>query len=204
MAMTRLALKTDLGAILGDAAKKFESDISALDRFLDIAAQALARKTRRTCGTKISIQAGIADYPAPADLIDVKFSSWGDNINRRRPWENKLNPLPRLSIVEINGIINIHFSPAPDSCQISQLGSDYPLFYYGSYTISDSPGVTNVPENNRDLLLVRAVVQAMMELANSGSTKPVSLGSQGVGSMPKNGTPAALAESWLAIFDGGR
>lgn len=205
MTMTRASLKTALQAMLGDAAQKFASDAGAFDRHLDIAALALARKIRVTRLVKLSVAADVADYLAPADLIDVKCSNWGDNQRRNiKPWQNNLGTLPRLSLVDIDGVPHIHLSPAPDACQIARMGSDYPVFYYGGYVIGATEAETTVPAQHRDLLLIRAVVQALMELSNSGSTKPVSLGSHGVGSMPKNGTPAALAESWLAIFDGGR
>jgi hypothetical protein len=205
MTMTRASLKTALQAMLGDAAQKFAADAGAIDRHLDLAALALARKTRCTRLVKLIVAADVADYPAPADLIDVKYSNWGDSLRKTaRPWQNKLGALPRLSTVYIDDVQHIHLSPAPDACQIAQIGSDYPVFYYGCYVIGVTEDETTVPAQHRDLLLIRAVVQALMELANSGSTKPVSLGSHGAGSMPKNGTPAALAESWLAIFDGGR
>lgn len=205
MSMTRTALKTDLQSMLGDAAQKFANDAGAFDRHLDVAALALARKTRCTRLVKLVVAADVADYPAPADLIDIKFASWGESLRKHaKPWQVKLGTLPRLSMVYIDSVLNIHLSPAPDANQIAQLGSDYPVFYYAAYTIGDTESATTVPTQHRDVLLIRAVVQALMELANSGSSKPVSLGSQGVGSMPKNGTPAALAESWLAIFDGGR
>jgi len=203
--MTRAALHADLQGILGDAAQKFSST-SAYDRHLDLAALALARKIRVTRVVKLTVVADVADYPAPTDMIEVKYSNWGESARRaRKAWEpNFIGLLPRLGIVEIDGERHIHLSPAPTACQIAQIGSDYPVFYYGTYVIGTTEAETTVPAQHRDLLLIRATVQALMELANSGSTKPVSLGSQGVGSMPKNGTPAALAESWLAIFDGGR
>ena len=205
MSMTRAALKTDLQAILGDAAKKFDGDTGAFDRHLDMAVLALARKTRLTRLVKLTVTADVADYPAPDDLIEIKFATWGENLRRKnQPWQIKLGLLPRLSLVQIDDAQFIHLSPAPDACQIAQISSDYPVFYYGTYALGATEAETTVPQKHRDLLLIRAVVQALMELANSGSTKPVSLGSQGVGSMPKNGTPAALAESWLALFDGGR
>jgi hypothetical protein len=205
MSMTLAALKTDLQAILGDASQKFSSDAGAFDRHLNVAALALARKNRCTRLVKLTVAADVADYPAPADLIDVKFSGWGESLRKNsKPWQVKLGVLPRLSTIYIDDVLNIHLSPAPDAAQIAQLGSDFPVFYYGAYTIGATEADTTIPAHSRDLLLIRATVQALMELANAGSTKPVSLGSQGVGSMPKNGTPAALAESWLTIFDGGR
>lgn len=205
MSMIRPSLKADLQAILGDSASKFSADANAFDRHLDIAALALARRTARTLLTKLTVSADVSEYPAPADLVDVKFSAWGESFRQnRKPWEAKLGRLPRASLVYVDGVSNIHLSPAPTAAQIAQIGSDYPLFYYGAYTIGATESETNIPAKYRDLLLIRATVQALMELANSGSTKPIALGSQGVGSMPKNGTPAALAESWLKIFDGGR
>jgi hypothetical protein len=205
MSMTRAALKAELQAMLGEAAKKFDSDAAAFDRHLDAAALALARKTRCTRLVKLTVAADVSDYPAPADLVEVKYSNWGESYRKNtRAWNNKLGAFPRLSTAYIDGVQHIHLSPAPDACQIAAIGSDYPVFYYGSYAIGATEQETTVPAQHRDLLLIRAVVAALMELANSGSTKPVALGSQGVGSMPKNGTPAALAASWLAIFDGGR
>lgn len=203
--MTRAALKTDLQAILGDAAKKFEGDPGAHDRHLDIALTALARKTRRTCVVNLTVNAEVSDYPAPADLIDIKFSPWGDDYRRQsRPWDTPLGVLPKLSLLDVDGVTMIHLEPAPSAFQLAQLGSSYKVFYYGSYTLGATDDESNILPKHRDLLLIRAVVQALLELANQGISKPVTLGSQGVGSMPKNGTPSALAESWMAVFDGGR
>lgn len=205
MSMTRAALKNDLQGILGDAAQKFAADANAFNRHLDMAALALARKVRRTCVVKLTLIADTELYDAPADIIDVKFSSWGGNVRSNiKPWEFSPGTLPRPSLIEESGLPKILLSPAPTAYQIANLGNEYPLYYYSQYSIGDTEQDTNVLPKFRDLLLIRAAVQALMELANMGIAKPVSLGSGGVGSMPKNGTPAALAESWLAIFDGGR
>ncbi|MGR8932208.1 MAG: phage adaptor protein [Gammaproteobacteria bacterium] len=203
MSMARADLKTDLQAILGDSAQKFAADPNAFDRHLDMAALALARKTRRTLSVKLTLQADVDSYAAPADLIDVKFSSWGGNVRtNRKPWEFSPGTLPRPSVYEDAGIVKILLTPAPSAYQIANLGADYPLFYYSNYTIGATDPETNIPEKFRDLLLIRATVQALMELANMGIAKPVSLGNGGVGSMPKNGMPSALAASWLTIFEG--
>jgi hypothetical protein len=201
MSMARADLKAELQGMLGDAAQKLGD--TAFDRCLDLAASALARKTRLTRLVQLTVSADVADYPAPAGLLDVKFSNWADKVRKTtKPWQVKIGTLPRLSLVTIDDVQYIHLSPAPSADQIALIGSDYPVFYYGSYTIGATEAETTVPAKFRDLLLIRATVQALMELANSGITKPVSLGSQGVGSMPKNGTPAALANAWLAIFEG--
>ena len=54
---------------------------------------------------------------------------------------------------------------------------------------------------DRNLLLIRATAQAMTELSHHNLAKPVVLGSNGVGAMPKNGTPAALADQLLKLFE---
>jgi len=165
----------------------------------------LARKTRRTSVVRLTLQSGVDSYDAPADLIDVKFSQWAGSLSSApKPWEFKPGKLPRPSLYEEGGVNKILLNPAPTAYQIANLGAEYPLFYYSAYSIGATEAETNIPAKYRDLLLIRATVQALMELANMGVAKPVALGNGGVGSMPKNGMPAALATSWLSIFEGER
>lgn len=204
MTMTRAALKTDLQGILGDAYEKFSQDANALDRHLDIAALDMGRKFNRTLVVKLTLVADQSDYAAPSDLSKLKFTTWGDSIRSNcKPWEYNIGQVPKISLLEISGARFIHFEPAPTAKQIAAVGSDCPVFYYAAHKIGATEAETTIPAGSRHYLLIRAAAQALLELANSGSMKPVRLGSQGVGDMPKNGTPASLAAQWLEIFEKG-
>lgn len=207
MSMLLSDLATDLKAILKDAADKFTAGADAdFIRHLELAALDFGRKRRRTLAGTFTLVADEDRYTAPADLISIKAPVWGRTEQRRRkPWD-KSHPgrLPSMSLIEEAGVREINLFPAPSAEQIACLGSDYRYFYYAGHTLSDTPDATTVLASDRDLLLLRATIVAMGELAFDGVTKPVRLGSSGVGSMPKNGTPAALAEQLFKQYEAAR
>lgn len=202
MAMTKADLVAELKAILMDCADKF---ITANDadfiRHLEIAALDLSRVRPRTLLGSVTVEADVTDYSAPADMRLPKAPLWGVNEQHRtRPWNARFpGQLPRLSYV--NGML--HLMPAPTAEQITLLGSTFKFYYYARHVIGDTAEETSVNAGDRHLLLIRAAAQAMQELAANGVTKPVSLGrgTASVGSMPKNGTPAALSVQLISLFE---
>ena len=201
--MGQAELVADLKAILMDAAGKFTAPSDAdFVRHLDIAALDLGRFRPRTLVGEITLVADQPNYPAPDDLLDVKLPIWGTREKRaRHPWNSDWpGPLPRLSVVENGGQRELWLSPPPSAAQIADLGSAYRFFYFAGHVVDADAAKTSVQPGDRHLLLIRAAAEAMQELAHNGVTKPVQLGSAGVGSMPKNGTPGALAESLLKQF----
>lgn len=201
--MSKTALIADLKGMLGDAAAKFTAAADAdFARHLDAAAFDLGRFRPRTLVGSVTLVADQSNYTAPADLVRVKCSLWGlQERLQRRPWDtNWPGRLPALSLAESGGTRQIWLDPAPTTAQINNLGSTYRFYYFAGHAVADQAANTTVRESDRVLLLIRAVVQALQELAHRGVAKPVQLG-DGFGSMPKNGTPGALAEVLLDQFE---
>lgn len=202
--MSQADLIADLKGILMDAAKKFTAAGDAdFSRHLAIAALDLGRIRPRTMVGQIDLAADVGVYDAPPDLVAVKFPLWGTAEKReRRPWEGIWpGALPRLRVIEQDGAKALSIEPPPNLGMITDLGSTYRFYYYAGHVIGASSEETSVQASDRHLLLIRAAAQALLELANNGVTKPVQLGSAGVGAMPKNGTPGALAQALLDHFE---
>lgn len=202
MTMARAELVADLRGILMDAASKFTDD-EPLERHLDLAALDMGRVRRRTLIGEITLVANQPDYDAPADLIEVKFPLWGvDEQRTRKAWEsNHPGRLPDLQRYEYNGAYKLRLVPSPSATQIADLGATYKFYYFAGHQIGAVEANTTVRAQDRHLLLIRAAAHALQELANNNITKPVQLGGSGVGAMPKNGTPAALAKDLLALWE---
>jgi len=202
--MSQADLVADLKALLMDAANKFTAANDAdLKRHLDLAALAMGQVRARTLVGSLSLVADQPNYPAPADLLRPKFPLWGVAEKRnRKPWEgNWPGRLPRLSVAENSGARELWLSPSPTAGQIADLGATYKFYYFAGHIIDTNAATTTIQLGDRHLLLIRAAAESMQELAHNGVSKPVQLGNAGVGGMPKNGTPGALAEALLKQFE---
>jgi len=205
MGMRLSELVADHKAALMDAAAKFTAAADAdFERHLDIAARDVSRVLPRVISATLTVEADVAFYAAPADLIKPKYSTWGDAAKQRLSrWDaNYPHYLPKMSLVEDSGARKIALTPPPTACQIAVCGSEYPYRYYARHALSDVEGETTVPEDRRDLLLLRAAAEAMRELAAHGVAKPIQIGGSVSVSMPKNGTPAALYEMLMKEYRG--
>lgn len=202
--MSEADLILDLQGILQDAVNKFTGEGNTdFKRHLTIAAQDMGRVRPRTLLGEVVIVADQPDYTPPADMIAIKYPLWGrDQRRRRQPWaSNYPGVLPRMSLAEVAGALTLWLDPAPTSAQVTDLGSSYKFFYFAAHQVNAIAANTTIKPEDRGLLLIRATVQALTELALSGINKPVSLGTNSVGNMPKNGTPAALAEQLMKSFE---
>lgn len=197
--MTLAGFIEELRNTLDEAGQKFSDDGSDFCRHLAIAVRDYSRLHPRTLSASVTLVAGQPNYPAPADLLRPKFSSWG--VAQRRavqPWDPCYlpGPLPKISLVDKD----IWLDPAPTAAQIAAFGSCYQYFYYAAHEIGETEAATTIPAADRMVILVRAVSEALAELATRNHNRPVQLGGQ-MASMPRNGTPAALAEMWREIFE---
>ncbi len=205
--MSQADLVTDLKGILNDASGKFQGDGVDPDadfkRHLDIAARDMGRVRHRTRIGQLTLVADQPNYPAPADIMMPKSAIWGTAARRgRKPWHsNWPASIPVIRLIDGDSGEEVYLDPAPDAEQIADLGSDFKYYYFAFHSIDAVAANTTVKLVDRDLLLVRATAQAMTELAHHNVSKPVKLGSGGVGSMPKNGTPGALAKDLLDLFE---
>lgn len=197
--MSEADLVADLKTSLNDAADVFVAANDAdFKRHIANAALDFGRLRRRTLIGTLTLAADQRNYTAPAGLIWPKYPIWGVvEKSRTNPWEMTWpGPLPRLHLMEdaTNGR-ELHLDPPPTAAQIAAFGATYRYYYYAGHTIGADAAQTTVHVSDRDLLLLRAAAEAMRELAYRNSKKPVQL-RDGLGSAPRNSTPAALAD-WL-------
>jgi hypothetical protein len=199
MSMLLSDLVADHKAALMDSAALFTAAADAdFIRHLTAALPDVSRLAPRTVQASITVAAGVRLYAAPADLVDVKYPLWGDAERARIPRHDPDYPrhLPKLRKAEDDGVLSLALDPPPTACQISVCGADYPYRYYALHVLSDTAGATTLPEGKRDVLLLRALAEAMKELMNRNVHKPVQL-RDGLQSGPKNGTPAAIYEALM-------
>jgi len=192
MSMLLSDLVEELKLTLGEAAAKFkEANNADYIRFLTHAAMRLGHKRPRTLIATVVLNCNTAEYDTPSDFIFYKASIWGrEEQQKYKPWDTR-NPgrLPRVFTAEYDGKLQIVLSPTPSSAQIAQLGANYKFYYYAGHVLSDEANKTSVQANDRELLLLGAVIQAMFQLSNSGTINPMQL-HKGMGSQSKATTPA--------------
>ncbi len=200
--MTLTELRIDLIAMLMDSADRF-TDPDDFDRHLNAATVDLSRVMPRIVSESLSLVADESFYDAPADLMQPRSLDWGmKELGCRKPWNSDYpGRLPRLEVLIVSGERKLMLSPPPSADQISLLGSDAAYRYSGRYTLDDVAENTTVPDTARHLLLLRALAEAMQDLANRGVSKPVTLGGKAGLSVPKNGSPAYMAEQLLKRFE---
>lgn len=198
-------------AALMDTVKLFQDATAPTDvsfiRQLRIAARAISIcKRPRTLLASLALVADQSTYPAPADLIAVKVSDWGTARQHREPWNLPRDPLPSIRRLESAATAVLQLTPAPSADQIAAYGAAYTLYYLASHQIPDA-GDTTITERDVDLLLLRAKVEAMRELAIRNHNKPVSLreggglGGSAGGSQSRNATAPALYDAFLREFN---
>lgn len=186
-----------------DAASVFTAAADAdFIRHLSVAGRALAADSKRvrTMAGTLQLVAGQARYAAPADLHQVKTSPWGVAETQAAPWNAPRGPLPQLRLVQDGDDRLLCLSPGPTAAQIQAFGTAYPFYYFAAYVIPAS-GPTAVTDSELDLLLLRAKVEALRELAIRNHAKPVTMhGGAGEG-IARNQTAAALYEKFLAEYE---
>lgn len=189
--MSRADLVTDLKASLRDAAATFTAAADAdFVRHLDKAAADMHRVRPRTLIGEVTILAGEGEYDAPADILRFKSAIWGvRGANFPNPWDRQWpGPLPRCRLIDDN-LLSMY--PAPTHQQIGLFGSAYRFYYVAKDAIGGQANETTIAAADRDLLLLRAQAEAMLELSLRDSVRPVQVGG-GFGQQAKTGTPAAL------------
>lgn len=194
--MSRADLVSDLKASLRDAASTFTAAADAdFVRHLDKAAADMHRVRPRTLVGEVTLEAGLGEYDAPADMLRYKSPIWGaDRLRNSNPWDRDwTGPLPRVRGIDGN---LLSFYPAPSSTQIQLLGSTFRFYYVARDAIGTQAADTTISADDRDLLLLRAQAEAMLELSMRDSVRPVQVGG-GFGQQAKTGTPAALHEKLM-------
>lgn len=201
MGLTVTALLADFKASLQDASGFFTAANDAdFIRHLNVAARAVALgKISRTLIGSITVQAGVSEYAAPADLLLPKAGFWTRQAVDVTDIPSTPNPV--LSLAELDGNAVLVLSPAPTAAQIAIYGSTYGFYYFGQHALTDSAATSTLPERALNLVMLRAQAEACRELALRQLTKPVSLRAGGGSTaQTRNMTPSALFESLMAEF----
>lgn len=201
---TPLLLLADLidahKAQLGKAADRFRApDDADFIRHLGLAGRRMDQKRPRLRTTALTLQVGVADYPAPAGSLAVRSHDWGTSFVRQ-PWADEYIGIPPLirqmtldltteegEIVESDPIWRL--STAPTAAQIAQWGAVASVGYRVAHVVSEES--ITVAEAEQGLLLLAALIEAMRDL--SAETAVVQL-HKGMTALPTAGTPAYLYE----------
>ncbi|MCR8922657.1 hypothetical protein NO559_07735 [Dasania sp. GY-MA-18] len=202
--MTKTQLVADLRLALSDAESFFSTaDANQTEdvfwRMLTIAASDMHRARPRTLSGSLALIAGVASYPAPADLEDFKLSNWGmDARARYNPWDGAYpRRLPTVTVIGDSNGKTLELSFAPTSPMITVLGATYGFFYYGQHTLPDD-GSSSINESDRELLILRATAEAMKQLAIKRLKTAVSV-KPGVG-RDRQGSPAEIYQNLMIEF----
>jgi len=201
--MSQADLVADFKSALHDSASIFNAPSDAdFTRMLDAAALDFGRVRHRTLIGSVTLVADQAEYAAPADMISPKLSMWGvGERTASRPWSSTWpGRLPRMSMAGDPGSALLILTPPPTQKQITLLKSTFKFYYFAGHKIDANAANTTIRAGDRALLLLRAVAEAMRELASRNVTK-ASISGAGLTSSPKNGTPAALYEQLMREFE---
>lgn len=205
--MSEVDLVADLKESLHDTADVFDStDEAAFKRFLRQSLPDMLFKRPVTRLGQVNLVADQASYSLAAytDFGIFKTHDWNTGRCSPKPWEPGYpGAVPRVSAQRDLDARHLVFSPAPTATQISAWGSTFKFWYLALHSIDADAANTTVAPSDRGLLLLRAQVEAMRELALHQANKPVSM-RDGLSGTPRNSTPAALHRELLNLFEGTR
>lgn len=205
--MSMVDLVADLKSSLHDSAAVFTAaDDADFVRFLNQALPDMGWKRSRTQLGQVTLTAGEANYSL-ADLPDFynyKMHLWDRGATYPASWEPGYpGALPRVTSYKNGAGYFLAFEPAPSAAHIALRGSTFKFYYFGLHAIGANAADTTVAAPDRGLLLLRAQVEAMLELILRNMGKPVKF-NDGLSGMPRNSTPAALHRSLLNTFQEAR
>lgn len=202
MSMALSALVADHKAQLGDSSGPFGTFGDAdFRRHIATAASDLIVKRPLIKFHTVTLVAGQTTYLPAADIVRPLRSEWGRDCQRVvNSWEAAYpRALPKLRLVE-NGML--YLVPAPTSTAIGLYGADYEYSYIARHVVSTVETDTTVADGDRDILLLRAAIIALRELATRNITKPIKL-NRGVAPAQAETTPQdayeLLINEWEAI-----
>jgi hypothetical protein len=199
-------LVADLKRSLHDCAAVFNAgDDADFVRFLRQALPDMGWKRARTLIGQVTLAAGTANYSLAAvpDFYTYKTHLWEPNYHLQ-PWEPGYpGAAPRVSSYKDGAGNWLAFEPAPSAAHIALRGSTFKFYYFALHALGADAADCTVHLADRGLLLLRAQVEAMLELTLRNSAKPVRLG-DGLSGTPRNSTPAALHQTLLGVFQEAR
>lgn len=213
MGMTLNDVVDDYQASLNDAAGVFGDNTTSptlssnLSRHLLTAARALSAdgKRPRVVTLSLAIVAGTSQYDGvPSDLIAPRATLWG--MDGRHAWDAPSGPMPSVHVVgpyddtidqDSDGKVFL-LSPPPTAPQICAYGSAFVFTYLAAHVLTVDSGTLDFADEW--LLILRAQVEAMREMAFRNIHKPVSLRNASGGGTSSNMQPSALYERLLEEY----
>lgn len=190
-----------LKASLMDAADVFASSGStALEDMLNTAADDFRRVKPNIQFAEVTLVAGQRSYDLPAAMGEFKYDTWGQG--RKQPWETGFaGRLPRVSVALVGATKKLVLDPAPTQAHIDDAGATLPYWYTVPHVIHAADGAqTTIPLVHRGLLILRAQMEAMRQLAVRNLAKPVQM-IDGHSNAPRNGTASFLFEVLSKEFE---
>lgn len=201
--MSLADLVADLKRSLHDSATVFDApDDADFVRFLNQALPDMAWKRPSTKLGQVLLEAGVADYSLTgvSDFYNYKTHLWDKGTAYPAPWEPGYpGAMPRVSSFKNGAGHSLAFAPAPSAAHIGQRGSVFKFYYFAQHALGVDAADTTVAASDRGLLMLRAQVEALLELSLRNLTKPVHM-RDGLSGTPRNSTPQALHQSLLATF----
>ena len=148
----------------------------------------------------LELEAWQALYPCPEDLNSVFACWWGRSYKAHAAiWADDYpGRLPEWRVLPGAQGRLLQAQPAPSARQIQILGNRCELEYCADHVLTDT--ACTLDSELLDLLHLRAQAEAMRDLAMRNATTSYQL-REGIGSVPKNGTPAYLYQELLAEFE---
>lgn len=201
---TREAARGLLESSLLDAVKIFGDNAAAwnphLERHLDAAVTDFDRVAPLLEGAQIQLIADAANYAADARAIRFHGSEILDKQQHIDPWDDfRVPEVPVPSLARISNVKTWVFRPVPTAFILNRIGSIYPFTYFAAHKL-DATDNTTFDARHLPLLVLRAQVEALRELAVRNAHKPVALRDPNY-SQIRNGTPAALAEQFMRLWE---
>lgn len=200
--MSMADLVADLKTTLHDSAAVFKAPADAdFQRFLRAALPDMGTKRPVTRKASVTLEADTARYAVPvADFAAYKTDLWADATRLPKPWESSWpGPVPRVTATWDGAAWWLDFEAAPTPKHLAVFGRLFQFWYFGLHEVGADAATTTVAVADRGLLLLRAQVEAMRELALRNAAKPVQL-RDGLSGVARNSTPAALHEVLLRLF----
>lgn len=204
MTATRAAVIQQLADSLLDAKTIFGADATAQNvafgRHVDTAVADMNRVLPRVLRGQLTLQAGTTDYDAPADALRVHEVEAVALANCIDPWD-LVQPLqiPIPKLYREDSTPKWVFWPAPSAGYIGLIGSTYRYSYIARHVLPDT-GTSSIFDELVPLVVVRAQVEALRELAIRNAHKPMQT-RDGLYNQTRNGTPAALADLCMKMFE---
>lgn len=191
--MSRADLVADLKSSLRDAATTFTAAADAdFVRHLDKAAADMHRVRPNSKVGQVTLASEQQAYDGPPDMLRFRYP-----LRQRvalKPWDPGYAPV--FSACHAIGC-RLVFDVPPSSAQIAAHGSNFVFVYVALDSIGATAAETTIAAPDRDVLLLRAQAEALLELSLRDSVRPVQIGG-GFGQQAKTGTPAALYHDLMA------